>query len=86
MSSIAMAGYPQARSWLVNAGIDPSPYDNSEPIMLDRLVDLLQEKKWYPDEISINPFDDPISLNKRADISTHSRRCAQFEEDWPAGE
>ena len=61
----AMAGYrltyPQARSWLVNAGIDPSPYDNSESNMLDRLVDLLQEKRWYPDKISVNPIDDPIT-------------------------
>ena len=29
--------------------------------MLDRLVDLLEEKIWYPDEILINPFDDPIT-------------------------
>lgn len=65
MSSITMAGYPltyaQARSWLVNAGIDPSPYDNLKPNMLDRLVDLLEEKKWYPVEITINPIDHPIT-------------------------
>ena len=53
--------YPQAQTWLVNAGIDPSPYHNPEPNMLDRLVDLLEEKIWYPDEILINPFDDPIT-------------------------
>ena len=61
----AMAGYrltyPQARSWLVNAGIDPSPYDNSEYDMLDCLVDLIQEKRWYPDKILVNPIDDPIT-------------------------
>ena len=60
-----MAGYcltyPQARSWLVNAGIDPSPYDNSEYNMLDCLVDLIQEKRWYPDKISVNPIDDLIT-------------------------
>ena len=58
----AMAGYrltyPQARSWLVNAG---PPYDSSESNILDHPIDLLQEKKWYPDKITINPLDDPIT-------------------------
>lgn len=58
----------QARLWLENAGIGPPLYDNSEMAskpnmhMLDRqVVDQLEEKEWYPDEITINPFDDPIT-------------------------
>jgi len=65
MALVTYAGwyltYAQARSWLVNAGIDPSPYDKSEPDMLDRLVDLLEEKKFYPGKITIHPNDDPIT-------------------------
>lgn len=56
---------PRARSWLVNAGIDPSPYDDSEPDMLDRLVDLLEEEKFYPDKITITPFDDRKHTDRR---------------------
>lgn len=29
--------------------------------MLNRLVDLLEEKEWYPGKITIYPFDDPIT-------------------------
>ena len=65
---ITMAGYrmtyAQARYWLANAGIDPSPYNNSRPNMLDCLVYLFEEKKCYPDEIAINLFDDPITLTR----------------------
>jgi hypothetical protein len=54
--------YPQARSWLTKAGIDTSKYNTAEleADMLSRLVNLLEEKKIYPDKVSITPFfDDP---------------------------
>ena len=90
----AMAGYgltyPQAQSWLVNAGIDPSPYDNSEYDMLDRLVDLIQEKRWYPDKISVNPIDDLITcepvfvLTRIAICMPESDEDLELKSSWRA--
>ena len=81
----AMAGYrltyPQARSWLVNAGIDLSPYDNSEYNMLDRLVDLIQEKRWYPDKILVNPIDDPITCEPVFVLTRIAVRMPESDKD-----
>ena len=57
----AMAGYrlayPQARSWLVSAGIGLSPYDNSECLT----ASLIFSKRRNTDKITVNPIDDPIT-------------------------
>ena len=81
----AMAGYhltyPQAQSWLVNVGIDPSPYNNSEYNMLDCLVNLIQEKRWYPDKISVNPIDDPITCEPVFVLTRIAVRMLESDED-----
>ena len=72
---------PHLSSRLVNAGIDPSPYDNSEYGMIDRLVDLIQEKRWYPDNISVNPIDDPITCEPVFVLTRIAVRMPESDED-----
>ena len=47
--------------WKMRGLISPSTTTPRKCICLDCLVDLLEEKERYPDEITTNPFDDPIT-------------------------